>query len=211
LITSIRHTLLSALLGAGAIASAQASTLQFQGVTFTSSWTDNVLTLEVDAAHPAGDWSRATTIGALQLKDIGAFDKVSLSAAPGGVANWTLSSRELNANGCGGGAHAGASLCLSGDHVALSDDMVFKFTFSGGATDFSSPQVKVNLFGDKGGRKVGSLLGEHIPSALALAAPPAPTPAPSPSPVPEPQTVALMIGGLAAMGAMTRRRKAVRA
>jgi hypothetical protein len=203
--TSIRHTLLSALLAAGAIGSAQAGTLAYQGVTFTSSWTDKVLTLEVDAAHPTGDWAAATTIGALQLKDIGAFDSVTLSAAPGGVGNWTLSSKELNANGCGGGAHAGASLCLSGDHVALSDNMVFKFTFKGGATDFSSPNLKVNLFSGLGGRKVGGMLGENIPLALTQA----PAPVPAAQAVPEPQTFAMMFGGLALMGAVRRRRKAL--
>jgi hypothetical protein len=192
--TTIRKTLLSALLATGAIASARAGTLEYQGVTFTSSWTDNVLTLEIDAAHPTGDWASATTIGALQLKDLGSFGSVSLSSAPGGAANWTLSSNELNANGCGGGAHVGASLCFSGDHVALSDDMVFKFTFNGGATDFSSPHVKVNLFNGDGGRKVGSLLSENIPLA----------------PVPEPQTYTMMLGGLALLGAMARRRKSAR-
>ena len=192
--TTIRKTLFSVLLAAGAMASAQAGTLEFQGVTFTSSWTDNVLTLEIDAANRTGDWANATTIGALQLKDIGRFDNVTLTAAPGGAANWTLSSNELYANGCGGGAHIGSGLCFSGQHVALSDDMVFKFTFNGGATDFSSPHLKVNFFDGDGGRKVGSLLSENIPLA----------------PVPEPQTYAMMLGGLAVMGAMTRRRRTKR-
>jgi len=204
-ITSIRHTLLSALLGAGAIASAQAGTLDYQGVNFTSSWADQVLTLEIDAAHPSGDWATARTIGALQLKGIGNFDSVKLSAAPGGAANWTLSDKELNANGCGGGAHTGASLCFSGDHVALSDDMVFKLSFSGGSTDFSSPEVKVNLFGEDGGRKVGSLMGEAIPEALTPAAAPAPAAAAA---VPEPETLAMMLGGLGLIGAVRRRRRA---
>jgi hypothetical protein len=189
--TTIRKMLFSSVLGLGAAASAQAGVLEYQGVTFTSSWTDNVLTLEIDAAHRNGDWAKATTIGALQLKDIGAFDSVTLSSAPGGAANWTMSSNELNANGCGGGAHTGASLCFSGDHVALSDDMVFKFTFNGGATDFASPHVKVNFFDGDGGRKVGSLLSENIPL----------------QPVPEPSSYAMMLGGLALMGAVVRRRK----
>jgi hypothetical protein len=190
-VNTIRKTLLASLLAAGAMASAQAGTLEFQGVTFTSSWTDNVLTLEIDAAHRTGDWANATTIGALQLKGIGNFDSVSLTSAPGGAANWTLSSNELNANGCGGGAHVGASLCYSGSHIALSDDMIFKFTFNGAATDFSSPHLKVNFFNGDGGRKVGSLLSENIPLA----------------PVPEPQTYAMMLGGLALLGAMAKRRK----
>lgn len=187
----IRTTLLSALLGAGTIASAQAGTVEFQGVDFTSSWSGNVLTLEIDAANPTGSWAGATSLGALQLKDLGNFDNVSLTAAPGGAANWTLSSNELNANGCTGGGHAGTSLCYSGAHVALTDDMVFQFTFSGGNVDPTSPQLKVNMFGADGDRKVGSLMGEH----LVVSA------------VPEPQTYAMMLGGLGLLGFMARRRK----
>lgn len=144
------------------MASAQAGTLEYQGVTFTSSWTDNVLTLEIDAANRTGDWAKATTIGALQLKDIGSFDSVTLSSAPGGAANWTLSSNELNANGCGGGA-----------------------------PDFSSPHLKLTMFDGDGGRKVGSVLSENIPL----------------QPVPEPQSHAMMLGGLALMGVVAKRRK----
>ncbi len=187
----IRTTLLSALLGAGTIASAQAGTVEFQGVDFTSSWSGNVLTLEIDAANPTGSWADATSLGALQLKDLGSFDSVSLTAAPGGAASWTLSSNELNANGCAGGGHAGASLCYAGAHVALTDDMVFQFTFSGDNVDPTSPQLKVNMFGANGDKKVGSLMGEH----LVVSA------------VPEPQTYAMMFGGLGLLGFMARRRK----
>ncbi|PQP02035.1 hypothetical protein C5614_01930 [Massilia phosphatilytica] len=188
----IRTTLLAALLGAGTLASAQAGTIEYQGVDFTSSWSGNVLTLEVDAANPTGSWASATTLGALQLKDLGNFDSVSLTAAPGGATNWTLSSKELGANGCSGGGNAGTSLCYSGAHVALTDDMVFQFAFSGGNVDPTSPQLKVNLFGADGNKKVGSLMGEH----LVVSA------------VPEPQTYALMLGGLGLLGVMARRKRA---
>lgn len=177
--------------GVGASVSANAGTLSYQGVTFTTSWTDNVLTLEIDAAHPTGDWASATTLGALQLKDIGRFDSVSLAAAPGDAINWTLSSDELNANGCTGGAHPGIGACFSGTHVALTDDMVFKFNFTGSGTDFTSPQLKVNFFDGAGGDKVGSLLSMNIPAA----------------PVPEPGSWAMLAGGLSVLGALARRRK----
>jgi len=187
----IRTTALAALLGAGTLASAQAGTLAYQGVDFTSSWSGNVLTLEVDAANPIGSWAGATSLGALQLKDLGSFDSVALTAAPGGAANWTLSSAELNANGCSGAGQASTSLCYSGTHVALTDDMVFQFTFSGDHVDPTSPQLKVTMFGADGNRKVGSLMGEH----LVVSA------------VPEPQTYAMMLGGLGLLGFMARRKR----
>ena len=190
---TIRNAVLCAMLCAGALASAQAGTLEYQGVNFTSSWSGNVLTLEIDAAHPTGDWAGATTLGALQLKDLGSFDNVSLISAPGGAMNWTLSSNELNANGCAGGSHAGMGLCYSGAHIALSDDMIFQFAFSGGNPVPVSPHLKVNFFGPQGDRKVGSLLSENIPAGIA--------------PVPEPQSYAMLAGGLAVMGLFARRRK----
>jgi hypothetical protein len=187
----IRTTALSALLGAGALASAQAGTLAYQGVDFTSSWSGNVLTLDVDAANPTGSWAGASSLGALQLKDLGSFDSVSLTAAPQGATGWTLSSNELNAKGCAGGGQGGTALCYSGAHVALTDDMVFQFTFSGGNLDPTSPQLKVNMFGADGDKKVGSLMGEH----LVVSA------------VPEPQTYAMMLGGLGLLGFMARRKR----
>lgn len=187
----LKTTLIKAaavLLAAGAILPASAGTLTYQGVSFTSSWSENVLTLEIDAANPTGDWAGATSLGALQLKDIGSFSDVSLTAAPGAAGSWTLSSNELNANGCAGGAHPGFGLCYSGPNVALGDDMVFQFTFKGGAPQLDAPHLKVNFFGD-GERKVGSLLSQAI------------------APVPEPQTYAMLGGGLALLGFMARRRK----
>jgi len=185
---TLRNAAATIALAAGLAAPASAGTLTYQGVTFTSSWQDNVLTLEIDAGNPLGDWSGATSIGALQLKDIGTFSDVTLTQAPGGAANWTLSSRELNANGCGGGAHEGTGACFSGERVALSDDMLFQFTFGGGAPSLDSPHLKVNFFGE-GDRKVGSLLSQAI------------------APVPEPETYGMLLGGLGLLGVMARRRQ----
>jgi len=175
-------------LSAGVVAPSQAASLTYQGVTFTSTWSGNLLTLEIDAANRTGDWLEASSIGALQLKNLGSFSDVSLVSAPGMAANWTLSSNELNANGCAGGSHAGSSLCLSGERVALADNMVFQFSFSGGAPDLEAPHLKVNFFGE-GERKVGSLLSQAI------------------APVPEPQTYAMMLGGLGLVGWMARRKR----
>jgi hypothetical protein len=61
----IRTTLLAALLGAATLGSAQAGTLTFQGVDFTSSWSGNVLPLQIDAADPTGSWTGAASLGAL--------------------------------------------------------------------------------------------------------------------------------------------------
>ena len=190
---TLRNAAVSLALAAGFAASAQAGTLTYQGVTFTSSWSGNLLTLEIDAANRTGDWADATTIGALQLKELGSFSDVTLVAAPGVASDWTLSSNELNANGCAGGGHAGSSLCYSGPRLALSDDMVFQFRFDGGAPALDAPHLKVNFFGE-GERKVGSLLSQAIVSSPV-------------SPVPEPQTYALMLGGLGVMGALARRRQ----
>jgi hypothetical protein len=189
---AVRNTIIAGLLAAGfTAAAASAGTLTYQGVTFTSTWSGNVLSLEIDAAHPSGDWLTATTLGALQIKDIGTFDSVSLTSAPGDAMSWTLSSNELTDNGCTGGSHVGMSLCYSGTHVALTDDMLFQFTFTGTNTNFTSPHLKLEMFNGAGGDKVGSLLSQNIPVAA----------------VPEPQAYAMMFGGLAALAALARRRK----
>jgi hypothetical protein len=143
--TGVLKAMAALALTAGVAGASQAGTLTYQGVTFTSTWSGNLLTLEIDAAKPTGDWLGATSIGALQLKDLGTFTDVTLVSAPGAAADWTLSSNELNANGCRGGGHAGRSLCFSGDRVALADNLVWQFSFSGGAPDLDSPHLKVTL------------------------------------------------------------------
>ena len=175
----------AACLGIGSTASA--GVLEFQGVTFTSSFMDNVLRLEIDAANPTGDWSTATTLGMLGIKDVGSFSNVSLTAAPPGGLSWTLNSNELSANGCVNGANP-MKICAFGSHLALTDDMVFEFTFTGGTQNFTSPHLKVGMYEGDSPDKVGSLLSMNIP------------------PIPEPATYGMLLAGLAVVGGMLRRR-----
>ena len=175
----------AACLGIGSTASA--GVLEFQGVTFTTSSIDNVLRLEIDAANPTGDWSTATTLGMLGIKDVGTFSSVSLTAAPPGGLSWTLNNNELSANGCVSGSGA-KKICAFGPHLALTDNMVFEFTFAGGTQNFTSPLLKVGMYEGDSPDKVGSLLSMNVPA------------------IPEPATYGMLLAGLAVVGGMLRRR-----
>lgn len=203
------RTLTLALATVAAFAPAHASVLTYQDVGFTTTWANNVLTLEIDAARHSGDWRGATALGALSLKDIGSFTGVTVTAAPKGVEAWTLTSRELTANGCTGGAgnnSATTSLCLTGAPIALTDNMVFTFTFTG-APVLTQPHLKVNFL-DSANNKVGDLLSQSIQSSAAVIKPPGSgTTTGNESQVPEPKTIALVFAGLALMGAAMRRKR----
>jgi len=81
-------------------------------------------------------------------------------------------------------------VCLSGPHVALTDDMLFQFTFTGGAVDLAAPLVKVNFFAGNGSKKVGDLLGQHVVAT-----------------VPEPGSFAMMGLGMVMLGALGKKRR----
>ncbi|MFD2368334.1 PEP-CTERM sorting domain-containing protein [Pseudoduganella sp. GCM10020061] len=181
---AIKCAVAAATFGISAAASAQ---LTYQGVTFTPSYSGNVLTIEIDAANPTGDWADATGMIALQVKDIGTWTSVSFSG-PGAAADWDVVPNELNANGCEGGDSGNMRACASGDVVALTDDMLFTYTFTGGTQDFSYPQLKV-IFVDAQGEKTGSLLSMNVPA------------------IPEPSTYAMLLGGLGVLALARRHAK----
>ena len=83
-----------------AASNASAGVITQDGVVFTSTFTGNVLTLEIDAAGRTGGWAGATAIDALGIKTVGSFGSVTMRSSTG--ADWTLSSAELNASGCAG-------------------------------------------------------------------------------------------------------------
>lgn len=175
---TLRLTALAALLTATTM-TAHAGILTTDGVTFTSNWSGNVLTLEIDAAQRSGGWSGATGLAALAIKGVGTYSSVSVTGGPGGTDAWKLSTSELKASGCSGTSNgaAGSRMCFYGQQIALVDDMVFKFTFNGAGVATNEPHVKVE-FVDARGNKVGSLLSQVLP-----ASPPATTPSTPTAPV----------------------------
>jgi hypothetical protein len=195
--TIMRKAILSLLLAACGAANAS---VIYQGVTFTTTRSGNTLTLEIDAAHPNGDWTTAKEIGALEVASVGQFTGVSLSSSNlPGVSGWTLSGQELNAHGCSGGNQPNKNACYHGAHITLADDMMFTFTFSGSSVDLTDPNIKVNFFTAGGTTKVGSLFSTNVPSDQP------PPPPPPPTDVPEPQSLALLLGGAAVMRLVKRR------
>jgi hypothetical protein len=171
----LRLTALAALLGAMTM-TAHAGVLTLDGVTFTSSWSGNVLSLEIDAAKRSGGWSGATGLAALAIKGVGTYSSVSVSGGPGGTGAWKLSTSELKASGCSGTSNgaAGSRMCFYGQQIALADDMVFKFTFDGASVATNEPHVKVE-FVDARGNKVGSLLSQVLPASTTTTTPSTPT------------------------------------
>lgn len=216
---TFRTIALAALLGTAAM-TAQAGVLTQDGVTFSSAWTGDVLTLEIDAAGRSGGWSGATGLAALAIKGVGSFTGVKVNAAPGGTDDWNLSGAELKASGCSATASgaAGSRMCFYGRQIALADDMVFQFAFDGAGVTTGEPHVKVE-FVDARGNKVGSLLSQTLPAGLPPA-PDLPTILPAgtddiadaagdiggSASVPEPRSIALLLGGLGLMGFLLRRR-----
>jgi hypothetical protein len=138
------------------------------GVVFTSTYTGNVLTLEIDAAGRSGGWAAATALDSLAIKTIGGFSGVTMTSSNGG--NWSLSNTELKASGCGAASTAAAGtsfsrLCYAGTPVALADNMVFTFTFDG-SPNLSAPHLKVHFVNARGS-KTGSLLSMDFPYQAA--------------------------------------------
>ena len=187
--------ILATLLSVAASCSAFAtSSLSFQDVTFNAQALDSdTLRFTIMGADTAsGDWTGVQYLKAFSFKDIGEIASFAVVSGPS-FASITESGRELNAKGCTGGNSGGA--CFSFTQVAaLTSSMTWTIDFvavAGTTLNFAAPHLKVDFYTSPIDRKsTGSLLSESMVTA-----------------VPEPETYAMLLAGLAAVGAMVRRRQ----
>lgn len=139
------------------------------GVDFYSSWLDaNTLRIEIDAANPMAGWASAVNIDSIAINGPGSWSWVNASDITlngPGTFGGPIDGTGLNAGGCQGLTLGANHQCWSG-LAALTDNMYFDFTFSGGAVisnQTDNPHLKVR-FVDANGGKVGSLLSQDLPS-----------------------------------------------
>ena len=163
--------------------------LDYQGVTFEVTLLDadsfRLTMLGTDAA--TGDWAGVTQLNAFMIDYVGIVGSTGANVA--GPGSFVYSSRNLNGNGCAGVASS-RNLCFSG-LVDVAPSLSWDVDVIGADLKVNryGPQLTVR-FGDGASDHVGSLLSKHVP------------------PVPEPSSYALMLAGLAAIGFVSRRRRA---
>ena len=107
-----------------------------------------------------------------EMAGLGAGSHATLVAAPGGVANWDFSLKELNANGCGGGGTN--SLCAEFDvtgaygyALAFTPATVYTWSFRYNNTGVADPQAHIKyefvrgvaVGNGKGSNAIGAKVG----------------------------------------------------
>jgi hypothetical protein len=155
-------TLLAALAITFASSGAWANSLTFQGVTFsTTNLGGGELQLTIsNALNASGNWSGINYLESFAVGNVGSFTGASLAGFTydaGGLSNGS-------GNGCNGHGAGFACFTAGASPLALSNNMVLDIAFSGGATNFSLPTLKVDFWTDSSQtQSTGNLLSQSIP------------------------------------------------
>jgi hypothetical protein len=150
-----------------------------------------------NALNGTGGWADATQISAIAFNNLGVdLSTVAYVSGPKG-ADWLVQAGGIStaAGGCNG---TGNFVCFGGSAIDLTNDMLWKFSYTAGTLNLGLPDGDTGLYGphlklvflNDEGTKVGTLLSTTIPA------------------VPEPETYAMMLAGLGLMGFVARRRRA---
>jgi hypothetical protein len=154
------------------------------------------ITLTID---PTGYNGGGAFINAVAPKVSSAENSVTLTSAPGVLANWTTMNGGINAGGC---SMAGAGFVCAEDEIPPSKiplgdapvpfagtyTWVFDITIPTGTLTPSAGTIKVE-YTDSSGTKVGTLVSEPITLEV----------------IPEPSTAVLLAAGLASTSVVRRR------
>jgi hypothetical protein len=142
------------------LASSTASALSFQGVTFTTTYVSTssfTLLIEDALTGGTGNWANVDQLQALSIKGFGDF--TTATVVPAG----TFSPNELNANFCSGGDSGGACFTFT-PPLAVSDSMLFTFTFTGSnILESMTPHVKIAFLCPGDNNACGDLLSQGVP------------------------------------------------
>jgi hypothetical protein len=185
-------TLLAALAITFASSGAWANSLTFQGVTFaTTDLGGGELQLTItNALNASGNWSGIKYLESFAVGNVGSFTGASLAGFtydPGGLSNGS-------ASGCNGNGASFACFTAGASPLALSNNMIFDIAFSGGATNFSLPSLKVDFWANAfQTQSTGNLLSQSIGAPVSA------TPLPAAFP--------LYATGLGALALLRWRRK----
>src|SRR5262249_130755 len=129
-------------------------------------------TLSVNAAGFNAGPINATWIAEVAVKVSSSLNVASLLSAPSGVANWTLLTRGVDANGCSGSGSG--FICANyvgpGQGVAINAGVLnwtFHLTIPHGSLDASPADTIKVRYVDSTGTKVGSLVSEDVVGSSA--------------------------------------------